>query len=85
MTPQNNSPESWRFTNKHPINSGPTTSAGRQKKDWVSAGKSLAMGWLAAGLVEEIDPWVKQSALPMVIKIKQPNYATPKDMSTQPE
>jgi len=35
------------FTNLQPTRSGATTSAGRQKKAWGSAGKSLVMGWVA--------------------------------------
>ena len=40
----------WQFINLQPIRSGATSSAGRQKKAWVSAGKSLARGWVAMGM-----------------------------------
>jgi len=43
--PKNCSPLGWHFTSRQPISSGATTSAGRAKKDWGSAGRVLvAMG-----------------------------------------
>ena len=44
----------WRFTNLQPTKTGPTTSAGRQKKGWGRAVKSLAMGWVAMGVASNL-------------------------------
>ena len=44
------SPSGWRFTSRQPMSSGATNSAGRAKKDWGRAGKSLVMGVVAMGV-----------------------------------
>jgi len=38
------------FPHRQPINLGATTSAGREKKAWGKAGKSLVMDWMAMGV-----------------------------------
>ena len=43
----------WRFTNLQPTKTGPTTSAGRQKKGWGRAVKSLVMGCVATGVTKK--------------------------------
>jgi len=67
FTPQSNSPSECPFTCTQPIRSGATSSAGRQKKDWESAGKSwmgvVAMGMAKSGSVtgywQSVDNWLK--------------------------
>ena len=50
-------------TSRQPMDLGATTSAGRAKKLWEWAGKSLVMGWVAIGValvwVETIGKAVK--------------------------
>jgi len=38
----------WRFISRQPISSGATRSAGRQKKDWGSAGRCWVEAEMAA-------------------------------------
>jgi hypothetical protein len=49
ITPQSCSPVGCRFTSRQPIRSGATCTAGRAKKGWGRAGRSL-MGVVAMGV-----------------------------------
>ena len=51
--PHSRLPSGWRFTKRHPTNSGPTTSAGRQKKERGRARKCLVTDLVAVKVAQK--------------------------------